>query len=298
MAISLILNTLSKTRIFIRNQLDKVWERKTIDEETLLEIEAMLVQTDMGIKTSCVIIDEIRKKNPKNKEEMISITKDMLLLGLQNNIGIKKLYRNENGPTVILTLGVNGTGKTTTIAKLAYMLKREGKKVLLAAGDTFRAAAIEQLEHWANKVGVEVIKHLYKADPSAVVFDAIKAAINRSVDYLIIDTAGRFHTKTELMDELKKINKTLDKNYPGAPHEKILILDANTGQNGLIQARQFHEALGLSGIIVTKIDGTAKGGIIINICNELNIPIKFIGTGQELNDLEEFDPKSYVEAIL
>lgn len=298
MIVNFILNKLSKTRTFLREQFERVIGSRALDEETLSELEAILIQADLGVEVSASIIKEIKKQNPKNKEDVFSVTRNTLLDMIKNNSGPIKLYKNPNGPTVILTLGVNGTGKTTTIAKLAYKLKNEGSKVLLAAGDTFRAAAIEQLEHWSDKTGVEIIKHIYKADPSAVAYDAMKAAITRSIDYLIIDTAGRFHTKTDLMDELKKIKRTLDKIYPGAPHEKIMILDANTGQNGLIQAKEFNEALGLTGIIVTKLDGTAKGGIIVNICRELSIPIKFIGVGQELTDFQPFDPKSYIEAII
>lgn len=298
MVISLILNKLTKTRDYLRGQIDRIIGRGALDEESLMEIEAILIQADLGVETANFIIKEIKKQNPKTKEDIFSVTRNTILDMLKDNKSSRQLCKQQNGPTVILTLGVNGTGKTTTIAKLAYKLKSEGNKVLLAAGDTFRAAAIEQLEHWAEKIGVDIIKHAYKADPSAVAYDAMKAAVNRSVDYLIIDTAGRFHTKTDLIDELKKINRTLDKNYSGAPHEKILILDANTGQNGLIQAKQFNEAIGLTGVIVSKLDGTAKGGIIVNICRELSIPIKFIGVGQELSDLQELEPQSYVEAII
>jgi len=298
MPVSLLLNKLLKTRNYFKVQFDRILGRGIFDEEVLMEIEAILIQSDLGVDTSNLIIEEIRKKSPKNKEDIFNVTRYVIVNILKNSKCTGVLCKNQTGPTVILTIGVNGTGKTTTIAKLAYLLKAEKNKVLLAAGDTFRAAAIEQLQHWAEKTGVDIIKHAYKADPSAVAYDAMKAALNRSVDYLIIDTAGRFHTKTDLIDELKKISRTLDKNYPGAPHEKILILDANTGQNGLIQAKQFNEAVGLTGVIVTKLDGTAKGGIIVNICRELSIPIKFIGVGQELTDLQTFDPVRYAEAII
>lgn len=261
------------------------------DKSTIDEIEAGLLQADLGVDVSNSIIKELEKK----KGDIYSIARSVLLSMLGKPAGLNK---NANGPTVILVLGVNGTGKTTTIAKLAYRFKDGGAKVLLAAGDTFRAAAVLQLEIWAKRLGVDVVKHGCKADPSAVSFDALKAAISRNMDYLLIDTAGRFHTKTDLVDELKKIERTLNKVYPGAPHEKLLIMDAITGQNGLVQARQFHDALNLTGIIVTKLDGTAKGGIIVNIQKELGIPIKFIGIGQELADLEEFDPVSYVSAII
>lgn len=301
MVIGLIKDKLFKTRQYLREQLGKFTGKSILDELLITELESALIQADLGIEVSNLIIKEIEKRSRRGglKEEEINlIVRDILLNILTRDSSQTVLNKNENGPTVILTLGVNGTGKTTTIAKLAFRFKQENKKVLLAAGDTFRAAAIEQLEVWADRVGVDVIKHVYKADPSAVSFDALRAAQSRGMDYLIIDTAGRFHAKTELVDELKKINRTLNKNCPGAPHEKLLIIDATTGQNGLIQARQFHETLNLTGIIVTKLDGTAKGGIIVNIEKELGIPIKFIGIGQELTDLEVFDPVKYVEAII
>lgn len=293
MIVNLILDRLSKTRIYLRELLGRF---SLIDESVLNELEATLVQADLGLEVSNAIIREISKHKAVDRDQIYSITRDAILSMLnKNRIG---LHKNPDGTTVILVLGVNGTGKTTTIAKLAYRFKMEGKKVLLAAGDTFRAAAIEQLEVWADRVGVDVVKHVYRADPSAVSYDALKAAISRQMDYLIIDTAGRFHTKIELVDELKKIDRTLSKHYEGAPHEKLLIIDATTGQNGLVQAREFHSAINLTGIIVTKLDGTAKGGILVNIQRELGLPIKFIGIGQELNDLQEFDPVSYVQAIV
>lgn len=292
MIVNLILNKLSKTRAYLREQLGRF---SVIDKSMLNELEAVLIQADLGLEVSNMIIKEVERRRVLEKEDIYSITRESLINMLKKQTGV---HKNPDGPTVILILGVNGTGKTTTIAKLAYRFKMEGKKVLLAAGDTFRAAAIEQLEVWAGRVGVDVVKHVYKADPSAVCYDALKAAISRNMDYLIIDTAGRFHTKIELVDELKKINRTLNKHYPGAPHERLLIIDATTGQNGLIQARQFHDAINLTGIIITKLDGTAKGGILVNIQRELNIPVKFIGIGQELTDLQEFDPVSYVQAIV
>lgn len=284
---------LAKTRAYLRELLSRF---SSVDESVLNELEGILIQADLGIEVSGAIIKEISKKRGLDREQVYSITRSVLLgMFKKDKMGLTK---NPDGPTVILIVGVNGTGKTTTIAKLAYRFKEEGKKVLLAAGDTFRAGSIEQLEMWAKRVGVDVVKHVYKADPSAVCFDALKAAINRKMDYLIIDTAGRFHTKVELVDELKKIDRTLGKHYPGAPHERLLIIDATTGQNGLVQAREFHSAIDLTGIIVTKLDGTAKGGILVNIHRQLGLPIKFIGIGQELNDLQEFDPVIYVQAII
>lgn len=301
MVISIIKDKLSKTRQFLHEHLERLTSKGSLDKSLIAELEGILVQADLGLEISDIIIKEAEKRACRGgleKEEIYSITRNILLDLLKKETPQTALNKNPNGPTVILILGVNGTGKTTTIAKLAYRFKQEGKKVLLAAGDTFRAAAIEQLEVWAERVGVEVVKHVYKADPSAVSFDALKAAANRRMDYLIIDTAGRFHTKIELVDELKKIDRTLNKNCPGAPHEKLLIIDATTGQNGLAQAKQFHTELGLTGIIATKLDGTAKGGIIVNIQRELGIPIKFIGIGQELTDLLEFDPLEYANSII
>ncbi len=199
---------------------------------------------------------------------------------------------------MVLVIGVNGTGKTTTIGKLAHRLQSQGKKVMLAAGDTFRAAASEQLSIWGERAGIPVIKHQEGADPSAVVFDAVTAAKARAVDVLIVDTAGRLHTKSNLMDELKKVKRIVSRELPGAPHETLLVLDGNTGQNALVQARMFHEAIGVTGIVLTKLDGTSKGGIVFAINKELGIPVKFVGIGEAIEDLREFDPKEFVDALL
>lgn len=298
MGISVIKDKLIKTRMFLQEQFGKIIGKNKIDQEVLSELEAILIQADLGIDVANSIIKRLEKTVNGGKEEIYIAAKNIFMDIFSKGSIKNDLYRNPIGPTVILMLGVNGTGKTTTIAKLAYKLKYLGNEVLLAACDTFRAAAIEQLGFWAEKIGLDMIKHDYKADPSAVAYDALKAAINRKADYLILDTAGRFHTKTDLMDELKKIDRTLSKNYNGAPHERILIIDANTGQNALTQAKQFNEAVNLTGLIVTKLDGTAKGGIIVNIQKQLNLPVKFIGLGQELTDLEQFDPIAYVDAII
>jgi fused signal recognition particle receptor len=199
---------------------------------------------------------------------------------------------------VVLVVGVNGTGKTTTIGKLANRLQAEGKKVMLAAGDTFRAAASEQLSIWGERAGIPVIKHKEGADPSAVVFDAVAAAKARSVDVLIVDTAGRLHTKSNLMEELKKVSRILSRELPGAPHETLLVLDGNTGQNALVQAKMFHEKVGVTGIVLTKLDGTSKGGIVFAIYKELMIPVKFVGIGEAIEDLRSFDPREFVDALL
>jgi fused signal recognition particle receptor len=204
----------------------------------------------------------------------------------------------EHRPTVVLMLGVNGSGKTTTCAKLAASLTREGRHVLLAAGDTFRAAAIEQLEVWGQRIGVEVIRQAAGSDPAAVVFDAAKAATARQADVLIVDTAGRLHTKSNLMAELVKLRRVLERQVPGAPHESLMVLDAPTGQNGFAQARMFHEAVGLSGVVLTKLDGTAKGGIVVRIVRELGLPVKLVGVGEKVEDLGPFDPEPFVDALV
>lgn len=302
MVVSLIKNKLQKTRDYLHERLGRLVAKGNIlDQELFLELEAILIQADLGVNITGTILEQIQKeKHVSNEEEVFSIVRRQLMEILKEKgiEGSVRLNKNTEGTTIILILGVNGSGKTTVIARLAHRLKTAGNKVLLAAADTFRAAAIEQLEIWGQRLGADVIKHIYGADPSAVAYDAVSAAVSRNMDYLIIDTAGRFHTKTELVEELKKIGRTINKRYPGAPHERLLVVDATTGQNGLVQAREFHEALNLTGIIVTKLDGTAKGGVLVGIQKELGVPVKFIGIGQELTDFEEFDPQSYVEAII
>ena len=298
MVINLIHNKLSRTRYFLHQQLAVLSGRAVIDEVMLDELESVLVQADLGIGLAEKIIRIVQRDKKVEKGKLYDIIRDELYRILTAGDREKALFKNPDGPTIILVLGVNGAGKTTTIAKLAHRFKKAGEKVLLAAGDTFRAAAIEQLEIWAGKTEADLVKHNYRADPSAVVYDALKAACARKMDYLIIDTAGRFHNKIELVDELRKIDRTINKYYPGAPHEKLLVLDASTGQNGLIQAKSFDDALNLTGIIAAKLDGTAKGGILVGIQKELGIPVKFIGIGQDLDDLEEFNPREFVDAII
>lgn len=299
MVIRLIKDKLQKTRDYMHQQLGRLLAKGSIvDPEILASLEAVLIQADLGVDITYTIVERIQKeKCISNEEEVFSIVRQKLLDILNETVSVQ-LNKNQKGPTVIFILGVNGSGKTTAIAKLAHRFREEGGKVLLAAADTFRAAAIEQLDVWARRLDVDVIKHVYGADPSAVAYDAVNAAVKRSMDFLIIDTAGRFHTKTELVEELKKMNRTINKVYPGAPHERLLVIDATTGQNGLVQAREFHRELNLTGIIVTKLDGTAKGGVLVGIQKELKVPVKFIGIGQELTDIEEFDAESYVEAII
>lgn len=290
---------LKKTRDSITERIDQVLVSfGKIDEELFEELEEILITSDVGIETSTRIIEDIKKKvrdnkvtDPKKvkellKEEMAEILNDD---NTELNIG--------TSPSVIMIIGVNGVGKTTSIGKIANLLKQQGKKVLLAAGDTFRAAAIDQLEIWANRVGVDLIKHDEGADPAAVMFDAAQAAKARKADVLICDTAGRLHTKKNLMEELKKVSRVLDRELPGASRETLLVLDATTGQNAVSQAKTFKEAAGISGIVLTKLDGTAKGGIVISVKSELDVPVKLIGVGEKMDDLQRFDAKEFVEAL-
>ena len=287
-----------KTKDFIKNSLGKIlFSEGKLDDEVLEEIEAVLLQADMGVDVVEAIIFEIKKRKVL-KKEVYGEVKKIICEILDKQLEDSGIIKNENGPTIILVLGVNGAGKTTSIAKLANKLMDNGGRVLLAAADTFRAGAIEQIDIWAKKIGVDTVKHVYGADPSAVCYDAVNAAIGRKIDYLIIDTAGRFHNRLELVEELKKMKRTINKCFPGAPHEKLLVVDANCGQNGLAQAKQFNDAVGLTGIIVAKLDGTAKGGVLVGIQKELGVPVKYIGLGQGLEDIEKFDAKVYIDAIM
>ncbi|MEN2994200.1 MAG: signal recognition particle-docking protein FtsY [Thermodesulfovibrio sp.] len=268
-----------------------------IDESTIEEIEEILISSDVGVKATEEIIGILRKKVKEDgirdssalklalKEELINLLKNNNSLNLTNT------------PSVILVVGVNGVGKTTTIGKLGYKFINEGKSVVFAASDTFRAAAIQQLEIWAKKVGADIIKHKSGADPAAVAFDALEHAKAKNKDIVIIDTAGRLHTKVHLMEELKKIDRVIKKSIPDAPHETLLILDATTGQNAVRQASLFNEAVKLTGVVVTKLDGTAKGGIVFSVKKEIGIPIKLIGIGEEIDDLKEFNPTEFVNAL-
>lgn len=291
---------LSKTRESLVGRMTKLFSfMKKIDEEFWEELEDILISADVGVATTDKIISDLRDKVKKEKinepEKLLELLKADLELILSGKGG--SLKKNFDGLTVILVVGVNGTGKTTSIAKLAHRLKSDGGKVLLAAADTFRAAAIDQIQIWANRIGVDLIKHKENADPAAVCFDAVSAAKARKCDYLIIDTAGRLHSKANLMEELKKVKRVISREIPEAPHETILVLDATTGQNALLQAKTFMEIADVSGIILAKLDGTAKGGIVIGIANELNIPVKFIGIGEKIEDLREFIPSDYINAL-
>ena len=293
-------DSLSKTRKnFVEKIESIVTGRKIIDEELYEELEEALIQADIGIDTSFELVEnlrlEVKKRKLSSPEELYEVLKELIksILGEDTS----SLNIDEDKPAVIMVVGVNGVGKTTTIGKLAGFFKHQGKSVLLSAGDTFRAAAIEQLEIWGNRTGIGVIKHSEKSDPAAVVFDSLHAAQARKVDILIIDTAGRLHTKNNLMEELKKVRRVLEREMPGAPHEVLLILDATTGQNAISQATMFKDAVGVTGLVLTKLDGTAKGGIVIAIKQSLNIPIKLIGVGEGIDDLRLFDAQEFAEAI-
>lgn len=273
---------------------------RKIDEDFFEELEEMLLLADVGASTTVRLLDELRKEVKARKlqeaGELRPVLKELLVSMIEKDD--TTLYKSSEGLTVIMVVGVNGVGKTTTIGKLAYKQKSSGQKVLLAAGDTFRAGAIEQLEVWGQRVGVDVIRHKEGSDPAAVVFDAVQAAKARKVDVLIVDTAGRLHNKTNLMDELSKVYRVMKREIPDAPHEVLLVLDATTGQNALQQAKIFGEATGVTGLVLTKLDGTAKGGIAIAIHDQMKIPVKLVGLGEKMDDLQEFDARAYVEALL
>lgn len=292
---------LEKTRKgFVEKVSDLVIRRKKIDEEFYEELEEILIGADVGVNTVMDLIDDLRVEVKKRKiqdaaelQPVLSEKLTALLRSEQNN----SLNMNKDGITVILFVGVNGVGKTTTIGKLAHRFKNEGKKVLLAAGDTFRAGAIEQLEVWGQRAGVNVIKQQAGSDPAAVMFDAVQAAKQRGADVLLCDTAGRLQNKTNLMEELNKIFRVIQREIPGAPHEVLMVLDATTGQNALSQAKLFGEKSGVTGLVLTKLDGTAKGGIVIAIRQEMDIPVKLVGLGEKADDLQPFDSEQFVHAL-
>lgn len=294
---------LSKTRdLLVEKVEDLVRRYKKIDDDFFDELEEILITSDVGVNTVMELIDELRGEVRKHKIEnaidLQPILSEKLVALLKNDEAADTALNVEDGRlNVILFVGVNGVGKTTTIGKMAHMFKQQGKKVLLAAGDTFRAAAIEQLEVWGDRVGVDVIKQQQGSDPAAVIYDAVQAAKSRNVDVLLCDTAGRLQNKVNLMEELAKVHRVLARELPGAPHEVLLVLDATTGQNALSQAKTFGESAGVTGIVLTKLDGTAKGGIVIAIRNELNIPVKYVGLGEKMDDLQPFDPEQFVHAL-
>jgi fused signal recognition particle receptor len=307
-----ILNTLqkfrsglTKTRESIVAKLDHlVRARGTIDDQLLESLEEILLAGDVGVHTTTMILDNIKRRVKEEKYEspvdLIRLLKDEIasLLHANGSDGENLMTLPVSPrPYVIMVVGINGVGKTTTIGKLAYNYRNLGYRVVIGAADTFRAAANEQLEVWAERAGVEMIQQARGADPASVAFDSLSSAFARDADVLIIDTAGRLHTKANLMEELKKIRRVLEKRMPGAPHEVLLVLDASTGQNGLQQVRYFTDAVQVTGLVLTKLDGTAKGGIIFAISHELKIPVKYVGVGEKIDDLQPFDGKSFVEAL-
>jgi fused signal recognition particle receptor len=301
----------SKTLDFVKDRLGKTREkisssisgilsfRRNIDDALIDELEEKLISDDLGVETTEKLISDLRAAY---KDRQISTT-DQIVPFLKEKLKTywpheeRQLKIAASGPTVILVAGVNGSGKTTSISKLGYILSRNDKKVIVAACDTFRAAAVEQLSIWAGRIGVQIVKHAQGSDPAAVAYDACDAAIARSADYLILDTAGRLHTQQHLMRELTKIRDVVTKRIPGAPHEVLLVLDSTTGQNAIMQAKMFTAAINVSGIFLAKLDGTARGGIVIGIKDQLNIPVKFVGLGETPEDIAEFDPDEFVEAL-
>lgn len=290
---------LSKTRKNILSGFDSVFSGFThIDDDFYEELEEILVMGDIGVKATTDIIDSLKEKVKENKIKEPAACRELLISSIkeQMNVG-ETAYRFEDETSVVLVIGVNGVGKTTTIGKLAGKLKKQGRRVILAAADTFRAAAGEQLTEWSHRAGVDLVGGQEGSDPGAVVYDAVQAAKSRNADVLLCDTAGRLHNKKNLMEELRKINKILEKEYPGAYRETLVVLDATTGQNALEQAKQFSEVADITGIVLTKMDGTAKGGIAVAIQSELGIPVKYIGVGETIDDLQKFNADEFVDAL-
>jgi len=292
---------LAKTRSSFAGGFDNIVHGKAkVGPELLEELEETLLIADVGMQTTSFILDDLKREVSQNRirenKEVLEQLKQRMIHVLSQNQ--KPLPYSEHQPFVILVVGVNGSGKTTTIGKLARYWKQEGKKVLLAAGDTFRAAAIDQLQVWADRSDIPCISQKSGADPSAVAYDAVQAGLARGMDIVLIDTAGRLQTNTNLMEELKKIKRVIGKVLPGAPHETLLVLDATIGQNSISQARIFNEALAVDGLVMTKLDGTAKGGVLFNITDDLKLPIRFVGVGEKPEDLQEFNPEAFVEALI
>ena len=296
---SRLVEGLNKTRENIVSGMDSIFSGfSAIDEDFYEELEETLIMGDLGIQTTMSVLDDLRKKVKEQHIKDPSQCKQLLIDSIRSQMDLgENAYEFENRQSVVLVIGVNGVGKTTTIGKLAGKLKNQGKKVILGAADTFRAAAGEQLTEWANRAGVEIVGGQEGSDPGSVVYDAVQAAKARKADVLLCDTAGRLHNKKNLMEELKKINRILEKEYPEAYRETLVVLDATTGQNALVQAKQFSEAAEITGIVLTKMDGTAKGGIAVAIHSELGIPVKYIGVGESIDDLQKFDADQFVDAL-
>jgi len=290
---------LRKTREALTGGLQRLLKGRTIDEDLIEEIEETLIEADVGVRTTEVLVGQLtaawKRREIREGEEVIPFLKRSLAARLGGErAGLREAA---SPPTVILVVGVNGSGKTTSIAKLAGWLVGEGKRVVLGAGDTFRAAAVEQLTIWSERLGVEIVKQATGADPAAVAYDAVEAAIAREADALIIDTAGRLHTQENLMRELEKIRRVISRRIPEAPHETLLVLDATTGQNAVQQARRFHDAAPVTGLFLSKLDGTARGGAVLSIHDELGLPVKFVGVGEKATDIERFDATAFVDAL-
>ncbi|MBM7571793.1 signal recognition particle-docking protein FtsY [Aquibacillus albus] len=295
---------MAKTRGSFSSKInDLVARYRKVDEDFFEDLEEILISSDVGVATVMELIDElkmeVKRQNIKDSQKVKEVISEKLveIYYGDDDEAVEELNVQEDQLSVILFVGVNGVGKTTTIGKMAHKLKEEGKKVILAAGDTFRAGAIEQLEVWGERVGVEVIKHNAGSDPAAVIYDGVQAAKSRKADVLLCDTAGRLQNKVNLMNELSKVKRVIEREIPEAPHEVLLVLDATTGQNAMSQAKTFSEATDVSGIVLTKLDGTAKGGIVLAIRNELNIPVKFVGLGEKVTDLQQFDAHAFVYGL-
>jgi fused signal recognition particle receptor len=300
---------LQRTRRGFFQQITSLFEVDEITEDIWEDLETLMIQADIGVDTTVIVLDRLKERVERDRLKKPSAVYQALqdelvwvLLKPERDLQAQQkatvpTEEVEEGPYVVLVVGVNGVGKTTTIAKLTKYYRDQGKSVVIGAGDTFRAAAIDQLQIWADRVGAPLIKHQLGADPGAVVFDAVEAARSRNADVLIIDTAGRLHTKTNLMEELRKVKRIISKQLPGAPHEVLMVLDATTGQNGLVQAKAFLDAAEVTDVAVAKLDGTAKGGIVFSIARELALPIRYVGTGEKITDLAEFDPRQFVQAL-
>ena len=296
---------LTRTRGSMLGGIGRIFQRSTIDDEMWDDLEETLLTADAGVRTTSDLLDKVKqtvsRQRLKDPEEVREALRQEMVSLLDSAVAKGKLWNDDGerpAPAIVLVVGVNGTGKTTSIGKLAHTYKADGEQVILAAADTFRAAAIDQLKGWGESVGVQVVAHQQGADPGAVVYDAVEAAAARDTDIVIVDTAGRLHNKKHLMDELAKITKIIQRRFADAPHEVLLVLDAATGQNGLQQARTFSESVGVTSVFLTKLDGSSKGGIVFAVVDELGIPVRFVGTGENADDLAPFDPASFVEALL